>query len=229
MLSAIVGAAQVINNVAGQFGGGNTDPDLASKIWKDIKSTDILTLTTLNVDARPDGWYDASRGTKLTQEDAYFRSNTLMASLIGAKVPSPRSAWIDASGRPLTNAQAWAAWASRYGTSRIEDVLRAAKPVTTLASSAPAGPGPSAPSMFPALPTAPAGPAATATAMGNPSWSPTIAAAAPSGVSVPMAARVPQVDYMAAPKPWYMTPVGMVAIGVGVLVLARVLLKSGRV
>lgn len=110
--------------VTGIFGGGSSTGDPASSVWKNIKPTDSLVLSALNVNARPDGWYVGD--VKLSQEDADFRAGTLMAALIGATVPAPRTAWRDAiDNHQLTKEEAWQRWVSRYGSSAtLESVLR---------------------------------------------------------------------------------------------------------
>lgn len=218
---SVIGDA--VGGVASLFGGGASDPDLASKVWKNIKPTDTLTLDVLNVRAMTDGWHDKTTGAKLTTEDADFRSNTLMASLIGARVPAPKSAWLDnVTGQPLSNAEASRRWVSSYGASATLETVLATRN-TALASSVPSS---TAPGLTPTLPVF-TDPGSLPGALSVPAPStfpgvqsiPVAAVAAPGNTSA-TAARA------TVAAPWYKTPLGIGALVVGAL-LAVKLAKRG--
>ena len=125
-IGGAIGAA--VGFASSFFGGGGGTANPASSVWKNIKPSDVLTLAALNVRVEGDGWHDASSGLKLSQEEADFRAESLMAAMIGARDTGigSRGAWVDnADGHELAAAEAWERWTSTYGAgTTLETALR---------------------------------------------------------------------------------------------------------
>jgi len=122
----------------------NTDP--ASQVWKHIASSAQLVLQALNVKVGNDGkWYDASTNALLSQEEADYRAESLMAQLVGSHIGSPTDRyWYDNSdNHRLTSPEAFTRWTTSYGSgATLESVLESGQtyiPGTVPAAHTPEG------------------------------------------------------------------------------------------
>lgn len=114
-----------VSTITSLFQKSTTDP--ASKIWKNISPAMNDVLTALNVRVGNDGkWYDATTNQLLSQEDADFRSESLMAKLVGAHMGSmtDRYWYDDLDNHKLTDSEAYTRWVQSYGQgATLESVL----------------------------------------------------------------------------------------------------------
>ena len=135
--SVIYGAIKVVQGWFG--GGGNTDP--ASAVWSKIQPGDESVLEVLNVHVGADGkWYDATTNALLSQEDADFRSESLMAQLIGATMRSDRYWYDNQTNQRLTSQEAFSRWETSYGPgATLESVVASGAAYHAPQTATPAG------------------------------------------------------------------------------------------
>ena len=205
----------IISGIQNLFGGGGT-ANPASTVWKNIKPSDVLTLAALNVRVAGDGWHDATSDVKLSQEEADYRAESLMAALVGARDTGIGSAgaWVDlADGHQLSNTEAWERWTSMYGAgTTLETVLRQG------------GGTPSVPFVAPPVP-----PVYQGAAPATPSWPVTVRPSAQAPGATPYApAPYGAVPTQRTPRASLFAGNTVPLVVAGVALVAGAALLSGR-
>ncbi len=222
----IAGAGQRVAEAVSHLGKGQHYP--FATIWEQMP------FAYLRLEGGHGRWHDPLTGQVTNDLGSDVRKIAVVASGMGMYVDAHKRMFFN-DGRPVSPADSWQTWNDLYGTPTFQEAYTRNPAAFRIFGDTPGndpaiGQPSTPPALQPALPVNVPLPL-TAPGVALPAYAPpptpqplpgaTPAAAAPAGVPVPNAGTV------VPSMPWYKTPLGIVAIAAGVLLVVKSLGARG--